>query len=115
MDIQAWTNNDSLLKADDTIVTRHIRDLRRLADDSMTLLDEKKEPSARRNYTLLRDIIMHESQQFKDTPSEQAENLTFNYITTIHNLSDTLPETPKTSELYDVLSRAYKKLHQLIN
>ena len=77
MDINEMTNEALLQDSNDTELTQHIRDLRRLADDGMTLLDDKKRTDARRNLSLLKDIIMKEAQQLKG--ADKAKITTFEY------------------------------------
>lgn len=58
MDINEMTSEALLQDSNDTELTQHIRDLRRLADDGMTLLDDKKRAETRRNLSLLKNVII---------------------------------------------------------
>lgn len=115
MDINEMTSEALLQDSNDTELTQHIRDLRRLADDGMTLLDDKKRPDARRNLSLLKDIIMKETQQLKGTDKGSISTLASKYITTIQNLSRILSKETEDSDLYQTLNQIYKPLHKLIN
>lgn len=114
MDINEMTSEALLQDSNDTELTQHIRDLRRLADDGMTLLDDKKRPDARRNLSLLKDIIMKEAQQLKGADKAKITTLASKYIATIKNLSQTLSKDTEDFDLYQTLNQINKPLHKLI-
>ena len=114
MDINEMTREALLQDSNDTDLTQHIRDLRRLADDGMLLLDDKKRPDARRNLSLLKNVIIKEAQQLKGTDKASISTLASKYITTIKNLSRTLSKETEDSDLYQTLNQIYKPLHKLI-
>jgi len=77
-------------------------------------LDDKKRPDARRNLSLLKDIIMTEAQQLKSTDKALISTLASKYIVTIKNISRILMKETEDSDLYQTLNQIYKPLHKLI-